>query len=118
MLSLTILGLAALLLIGFAACKKNDSSANKTVKLLYLAYHDGTISECKYEGRLVYCAGSNAYDGGSTIYDASGKQIGSCSYAWGTPDSMCFRLTDCKVIYRSAPNLQNLPPVDVYGLAD
>lgn len=101
--------------LGTFSCKK-DSSANGTLKKLYKTYRSGEISECKFNGALVYSAGLNATDAGNQIYDIDGNKIGNCSYGWGNVDSICKQLTDCEVIYRIKDNIWGQPAVDKYGL--
>ena len=106
----------ALLSMGMFSCGKNNIENKKTLKELYKVYEDGEISECKYNGQIVYCAGINAYDAGSVVYDKEGKQIGSCIYAWGNVDSICRQLTNCETIYRVKNSIWGGPAVDKYGL--
>ena len=106
--------LVAIITMFFYSCEKDNNKA--TLKKLYKMYKDGEIDECKYKGDIVYCAGLNAFDAGAVIYDKDGKQIGSCSYAWGPVDSICKQLTNCKVIYRVKNNIWGEPAVDKYGL--
>ena len=113
---LILLAMTVILSIGVYSCYKNSTENKETLKKLYKVYKDGEIDECKYNGKIVYCAGLNAYDAGSIIYDKEGKQIGSCNYAWGDVDTICKKLTDCKVIYRVKNNIWGEPAVDEYGL--
>lgn len=115
---LTILTMTLILImaIGISGCKKNDFENKKTLKKLYKTYKNGKISECKHNGQTVYSAGLNAYDAGSEVYDKDGKQIGTCNFAWGQPDSICGQLTDCETIYRVKNNIWGQPAVDKYGL--
>ena len=112
------LTMTMMLSIGLSSCDKdNTENENKeTLKELYKVYKNGEIDECKYNGEIVICAGINAYDAGSVIYDKNGKGIGSCNYAWGSVDEICNQLTDCEVIYRVENNIWGLPAVDKYGL--
>jgi len=105
-----------MLLNMISSCEKNRFENKRTLKKLYKLYKDGEIDECKYNGQTVYNAELNAYDAGMTIYDKDGKILGSCSFAWGTFDSICSKLTDCETIYRSEGNIWGQPAVDKYGL--
>ena len=111
---LTILTL--ILTIGISSCKKNDFENKQTIKKLYKTYKNGQISECKHNGETVYSAGLNAADAGGVVFDKDGKQIGTCNFGWGQPDSICGQLTDCEIIYRVKNNIWGQPPVDKYGL--
>ena len=113
---LMLLTMTVILSVGFSSCDKNNVENIKTLKELYKVYANGEIDECKYNGETVYCAGQNAYDAGSVIYDKDGKQIGSCNYAWGGVDPICSQLTGCKVIYRVKNNIWGEPAIDKYGL--
>lgn len=96
---------------------RNYNTKNmKALKELYKRYKDGEIRECIYKGQTVYCAGINAYDAGSYVYDREGNEIGRCNYAWKNVDSICEQLTDCEVIYRVKGNIWGLPAVDKYQL--
>jgi hypothetical protein len=113
---LILLTMTVLLSIGILSCDKNNIENKKTLRKLYKMYKNGEIDECKYNGQIVYCAGLNAYDAGSVIYDKDSKQIGSCNYAWGNVDTICAQLKNCKVIYRVKNNILGEPAVDKYGL--
>ncbi|MDA9555316.1 hypothetical protein N9R54_03690 [Pelobium sp.] len=109
--------LIATLLIGFSSCKKDKFKNQQTVKKLYEIYKNGEISECKYNGEIVYSAGLNAFDAGSAIYNKDGQLIVVCNYGWGNVDPICKQLTDCEVIYRVGDNIWKLPAVDKYGIS-
>ena len=94
-------------------CHK-DVPNYKTLK--ELAKTAGMISECQLNGETVYDVSLNAYDAGSTIYNTDGEVLGTCNYAWGTPDSICAQLSGCKIIYCVEDNIWGEPAVDVYGL--
>ncbi|MBK8145057.1 MAG: hypothetical protein IPK62_08695 [Bacteroidetes bacterium] len=104
-----------IIILGSFSCKK-DNTASDTIKKLYKSYKNGEISECKFNGAIVYSAGINATDAGNQIYDIDGKNIGNCNYGWGNVDSICKQLTDCEVIYRVRDNIWGQPAVDKYGL--
>ncbi len=113
---IAIIAIASLL----AACKKKDGQTpdlNTTRHSLYNTYKDGEIDECTYNGATVYCAGINAFDAGSTVYDAGGKPIGNCNYAWGSVDPICSKLQNCRVVYRCKNHISGQPFVDVYELS-
>lgn len=97
----------------FFGCHK-DVPNYKTLK--ELAKTAGMISECQLNGETVYDVSLNAYDAGSTIYNAEGAVLGTCNYAWGIPDSICAQLSGCKIIYCVEDNIWGEPAVDVYGL--
>ena len=113
---LILLTMTVILSVGVYSCGKNDFENKKTIKKLYKMYKNGDISECKHNGETVYCAGINAYDAEGIIYDKNGKQIGCCNYFANIVDPICNQLTDCKIIYRVANNIQGEPAVDIYGL--
>ena len=112
----SILSLSLLFALAISCSKKNDNI--DTIKELHKTYKNGEISECTYEGKTVYSCGINAYDAGGTIYNKDGEIIGSCNYAWGTPDSICGELEDCEIIYRVADNIWGQPHVDKYDLGN
>ena len=98
-------------------CEKENSDNWQTLKQLHKTFKNGEIDECIYNGQTVYCAGLNAYDAGSSVYDKDGNVIGSCNYAWARVDSICQQLKECEVVYRVDNNIWGLPAVDKYGLA-
>ena len=98
-----------------ASCEEDNIRNKDTLKRLYKTYKNGTISECTYEGQLVYSAGYNAYDAGGAIYNEGGSVIESCNFGWGTVDSICTELHHCEVIYRVADNIWGQPAVNKYG---
>lgn len=113
------ISLALLLVLCFATiigCKKDKAENLQTISELYTIYKNGQISECTYKGDLVYSACLNAYDAGSSIYDKNGNIIGTCNYAWSTPDSICTQLQNYVVIYRVDNNIWGKPPVNKYEL--
>jgi hypothetical protein len=105
-----LLASAIFLLLG---CHK-DVPNYKTLK--ELAKTAGMISECELNGQTVYDVSLNAYDAGSTIYNADGEILGTCNYAWGSPDPICAQLSGCKIIYCIEDNIWGQSAVDVYGL--
>lgn len=129
MKSLVIL-LAVLLSLSLMACSAVKPSEKNTMKKdatdlpenrevllkLYGRYKNGEIAACKYDGQTVYCAMINAYDAPSVVYDAGGNEIGSCNFAYGHVDSVCWKLTGCEVIYRVKNNIWGAPAVDNFGL--
>lgn len=100
------------------SCKKDDFENKKTLRKLYKTYKNGEISECHFNGDIVYSAGLNAYDAGGAIYDKKGIQIGTCNYAWGLADEICGKLEECEAIYRVDDNIWGQPAVDKYGLGN
>ncbi|MBP9689264.1 MAG: hypothetical protein KBE91_06610 [Bacteroidia bacterium] len=101
----------------FNACKKDVPLQNEVVRKLYHKSSNLAISECNINGKKIYCSTMLVYDGGTTVYDENGTQIGHCNYAWGPVDSICSKLTDCEVVYRAANNMFKLPFIDKYGLS-
>ena len=110
------LTMISILSFGVSSCDKNSIENKETLKKLYKVYENGKITECKYNGEIVYCGEINAYDAGSVIYNKDGKGIGSCNYAWGNVDDICSQLTDCEVIYRVKKSIWGGVAVDKYGL--
>ena len=108
--------MTVILSMGVSSCGKNNIANEETLKELYKVYKNGEISECKYNGKIVFCAGINAYDAGSVVYNKDGKEIGFCNYGWGDVDDICSQLTDCEVIYRVKNSIWGGPAVDKYGL--
>lgn len=76
------------------------------------------MSECTLGGEKVYHCGLSAYDAESSIYNVDGLLIGTCNYAWGTPDTICSQLADCEVIYRVKDNIWGYPSIDKYDLGN
>ena len=108
--------LVAFSVLAMISCEPAASDNMQTLKTLYKTYDNGEIAECIHEGKVVYCAGHNGYDAGSTVYDRDGNVIGTCSYAWGPVDTICGQLTECEVIYRVKDNIWGQPAVDKYNL--
>ena len=111
-----VVAMAAIISFGFSGCKKEEPVNRVTLEKLYTSYKDGIISECRYNGQVVYSAGINALDAGETVYDKDGKELGKCNYGWGNVDPICSQLTGCEVIYRVKDNIWGQPAVDKYGL--
>ena len=100
-----------------SACRTDNYVNTNTLRHLYSIFKNGEIDECRYNGKTVYCAGLNAYDAGSVVYDMDGNRIGNCNYAWGPVDPICNQLENCQVIYRCANHISGEPFVDKYGLS-
>jgi hypothetical protein len=49
--------------------------------------------------------------GGGGIYDANGKSVASCNYAWSDVEPICEKLENCQAIYRVRNNIWGLPAV-------
>jgi len=114
----TLLLLFLTITMAIFSCKKDVMERSQTVEYLYSMYKNGEISECKYNGDTVYISGIHAVDAGATIYSKFGQKIGDCNWAWGPVDSICYKLTDCEVIYREkSENDYWGPAVDKYNLA-
>lgn len=104
-------------LIALNGCKKDVEIKHATLIKLVKKYDNSTISECRYQGQIVYRVSINVDDGGSFIYDESdSKLMGTCNFAWGNPDQICYELSDCEVVYRNADNLWGMPAVDKFGI--
>ena len=112
-----ILSLVFVILI-LPSCNKDEDIELSTLKELYKTYENGEISECVYNGEVVYLAGINAFDAGSLVYDTDGNEIGRCSYAWSLVDEICNQLTTCEVIYRGDNHISGEPPIDKYELGN
>lgn len=97
----------------FWGCKEKELT---TLQKLYNTYERGEISECSYKGRMFYSATLNMTDASTFIYDMDCNHIGTCDYAWGKPDSICFLSANCEVVYRVSDNIWGLPAVDKYEL--
>lgn len=98
-------------------CKKSDLKNKEVLEKLYEIYQNGEITECKYNGQIVYTAGLNVYDAGSVIYDQDGKRIANCNYSWQKPEAICGQLSDCETVYRVEDNIWGLPGVNKYRLS-
>jgi hypothetical protein len=112
-----LLIIIAIALLAIPSCKKKDGPLG-VLAGLYDEYQHGEIDECRLNGQLVYCAGQNAYDAGSVIYDSTGRMIGRCNYAWGSVDSICGKLKSCETVYRCRDHITGNPFVDKYGLSN
>jgi len=103
-------------ILSLTSCSKDESINRDTLNELFKIYENGEIIECMQDGNIVYHAGKNAADAGSTIYDYDGNVLGLCNYAWGPVDSMCEVVENCKVIYRVKDNIWGLPAANEYYL--
>lgn len=117
-IKLALATLVAGFLIFASGCRQVEIENRAVLNELYKIYKNGSISQCQYDGELVYSAGYNAYDAGGSIYDQHGNQIGTCNYAWGPVDEICKELEGCEILYRVENHLTGRPAVDIYGLAD
>ncbi len=107
-------GIAGLLLgaLLWAGCRKSDPPPVPDIPTwMWEMYANGEISRCTYQGKVVYVGALNAYDAGFQVYDAYGRPIGSCNFAWGSWDSVCGRVENCCVLYRVPDNMWGLPAV-------
>jgi hypothetical protein len=109
--------LALSLGIGASACDKDRTGQETAVKKLFAVYSNGEISECHHKGARVYSASVNAHDAETRIYDAEGKETGSCFYSTGAVDAICNDLDECETIYRCTNHISGQPAVDKYGLS-
>ncbi|KAB1065572.1 hypothetical protein [Salibacter halophilus] len=87
-----------------------------TLNDVFKKYQNGKISECQYNGKLIYVGQLNAYDAGSKVYDNKGNEIGTCNYAWGNIDPVCGQKKNCEVIYCIKDNIWGEKEVNKYGL--
>lgn len=108
--------LTTMLTISLTGCGQHDFENAETLKELYKTYKNGSITECKHNGKIVYSAGLNMTDAGGSVFDKDGQLIGSCNFAWGKPDAICSELAACETVYRVKDNIWGLPAVDKYGL--
>lgn len=106
------------LMLAFCSCKKNEPLEHSVLRQLHKKHPTYGITACKLNNQVVYCLSQLYFDGGSTVYNASGTQILTCNYAWSQVDSGCYKLDSCQAIFTPAGNGLNLPPIDVYGLAN
>lgn len=90
--------------------------SNNALQIIYEEHKGGQIEVCVLGRDSVYSASINAYDAPTILYSYQGKQIGSCNYAFNLVDSICYNLTDCRVIYRGRKHISDEPFVDVYHL--
>ena len=104
------------ILVSTNSCEKEHPDNWQTLRQLHKTFKNGEIDECIYNGQIVFCAGLNAYDAGSSVFDKDGNIIGRCNYAWTKVDSICRQLKECEVVYRVKNNIWGLPAVDKYGL--
>lgn len=110
-----IILLGVLPVFSISGCQKNKDK--KTVlKELYKLYENGQISECTLDGKTVFTGSINAYDAPTVVYDEKGNEIGTCNYAWGSVDPLCYELKGCKVVYCVENNIWGQPSVDKYDL--
>ena len=97
-------------------CSKYDSNKTKGIKKIHKDFSDGFISECQLDEVLVYLAGHNAYDAGNSVYNVDGELMGICNYAWGKPDTICLKLTNCETVYCIPDNIWGKEETDNYDL--
>jgi hypothetical protein len=105
-----------MLTLGFSGCKKDEFASSCVLNKLFSTYQNGYIDECQLNGKTVYCAGKNAADAGSFIYNENGDKIGACNYGWGKIDTLCFQITNCETVYRVKDNIWGQAEVNKYGL--
>jgi hypothetical protein len=87
------------------------------VSTLYASYKNGVISQCVYNGAVVYSAGMNAYDGGSVVVDAEGNTIDTVLGMTGRSEhGIAENLTNCTRVYVVNPNIWGFPPVNTFNL--
>ncbi len=109
-----------LILAAFSnSCMKDDGNEPTGTGLykIYRQFRDGEISECSWNGVLVYKAMNvNGVELPSYVLNTNAVVIGVC-YGPGSCDTLFSQLQDCEVIYRTSNNIWGLPGVDKYGLA-
>ena len=106
------------IILCFAGCKRDDEIYFTTLEKIYIQHKWSEISECTYNGQMVYSVFDNRYDGGAVVYDDKGRAIAQCGWAWSVPPWICGHLQNCNVIYRCHGFITGQPFVDVYGLSN
>ncbi len=87
------------------------------ISTLHASYKNGVISQCSYNGVVVYSAGMNVYDGGSVVVDAEGKTIDTVLGMTGRSENgIAENLTNCTRVYVVSPNIWGFPPVNTFNL--
>lgn len=85
--------------------------------MLYATYKNGQISECLYNGSVVYSAGMNVYDGGGVIVDAQGNTIDTIIGMNGRSENgIAEKITNCTRTYVVEGNIWGFPAVNSLGL--
>ncbi|MCP4442367.1 MAG: hypothetical protein GY810_25965 [Aureispira sp.] len=126
MKAINILSLiGALVLTSFIGCKKPTTCilVPTVLEELIDEYQNCEISEYELEGKTYYKVSyMTTWDDGTPwqeirAYTLDGEDQGMCGWCGTPPLSLCQRLQDCDVVYRSADfDPENLPAVDVYGV--
>ncbi len=105
--------LSLITLVVLSACQKNTQDFNLLKKL---SKEYAKITECELEGQTVYKGQLNAYDAPEMVYNTKGELLCICDWSWGSPETICFDILKCKVIYCKKDNIWGQPAVDTYGL--
>ena len=93
---------------------ENVSSVPAT---LYATYNNGSISECSYNGSVVYSAAMNVYDGGGVVVDAQGNTIDTIvGFTGRSENGIAEKITNCTRIYVVEGNIWGFPAVNTLGL--
>ena len=118
--------LSTIFLSTFMSCQKTtecEELVPTVLEELVDQYQTCEISECALDGEMYYKVSyMTTWDDGTLwqevrAYTLAGEDMGMCGWCGTPPLSLCQRLQDCEVIYRSADfDPENLPVVDVYGV--
>ena len=84
------------------------------LKEVYSMFKYGKISECVQNEKTYYTGGINAYDGGESTLDITGKIVGECNGLTGKCSGVT--PTNCEIIYSTYPNVWGLSTTNKYNL--
>lgn len=96
--------------------KDNDKDERNTVAAIFKKNKNVEISRCLKDGKKYIQAQMNVFDGGTKIYDMTGKEVVVCTPMLHN-NALC-QMDKCEVLYTPIYNIWKHKPVDVLSIAD